>query len=85
MSEQLICLFWRCGGVAEGRNVIGKAFAWKIAVNRSILIEFGLDGTRLPNFDHLPQLLIANEGFIYLENGLLEYEENWVFEDLFGI
>ena len=85
MPEELIGLFGRGGGIAEGSDVVGEALAGQIAVDRGILIELGVDRTGLPYFDHLSELLIADEGLIDLEDGLLEDEEDRVFEDLLRI
>ena len=39
----------------------------------------------MPDPHHLAQLLVADEGLVDLENGLLEDEVDWIFEDFLGV
>ena len=54
-------------------------------MNRCKFIWFYVNRTALSYFDHLPQLLIANESLINFQNSLLKYEINRVPYDLLGI
>lgn len=45
-------------------------------------VQSDLAGTQLPHAHHLPQLLIADEGLVDLEDGLFEDEINRVPQDL---
>jgi hypothetical protein len=73
------------GGVAEGSNIVGKALAWQTTMNRCKFVEFDLYRTHLPNFEHLPELFIANKYLVYFEYSFLEYKINWVLQYLFRI
>jgi hypothetical protein len=48
-------------------------------------IQPSLTGAQLPHAHHLPQLLIADEGLVDLEDGLLEDEVHRIPQDLLRI
>jgi hypothetical protein len=78
LSEQLVALLNRRRGEAKGSDVVGKALAGKVTMDGGKLIQFSIDRTALPDFDHLSQLFIANEDLIYFEDSLLKYEIDWI-------
>ncbi len=69
--------------VAERSNEVGETFAREITMYGSVFIKFCLDRTTLTNFDHLSELFITDKYLVYLQDSLLEYKENWVFNYLF--
>ncbi len=54
-------------------------------MNGCKFIKFTLRGAKLSYLDHLTKLLIADEGFIDFEDGLLEHKINRIFQYLFRV
>jgi hypothetical protein len=74
LPEYLIDFLGGSGGVAKGSNVVSKGFGREVAVNGGKFIKFALGRTELAYLDHLSELLVANEGLVYFEDGLLEHK-----------
>lgn len=54
-------------------------------MNGSKLIQFYVRRTELSDTHHLRELLIANECFVYFEDGLLEDEIDRISEDFLRV